>query len=139
MAKKKGKKKDPGKKKAKKKNNKKKNLKKKDSAKKGRKKEFKKKQSEKKKSGKKRNDNKRDKKKEVQRQDPLVSTAPPKIEKPKSSAAVTSAKSSDYNVRDALKKLKTLKSQEQVQAFTKGEKRVTITRAISPALRKFGS
>ena len=119
MAKKKSKKKDPGKK-----EEKEKKLKKKASGKK-------------KKSGKKKGSKKELKKK---KQAPVKAVAaspvkadPVKVESPgkKKAQAVSPAdQSSNYNVRDAVSKLKQLKGLEEVAAFTKGEKRVTVTRAI---------
>jgi hypothetical protein len=144
MAKKKDKKKEKGKKKNKQKDRKKKNLKKKDLAKKDKKKELKKAQLEKKRSEKKsegkKKGKKKDKKKGIPKQEPLAVTALPKLEKPKvPAAAAASVHSSKYNVRNALIKLRTLKNPEQVRAFTKGEKRKTIIRAVAPVLRKFGT
>ena len=44
--------------------------------------------------------------------------------------------SSNYNVDDAVKKLRSLKNIDQVNAFTKGEKRVTVKRAIKSAMNR---
>ena len=46
--------------------------------------------------------------------------------------------SSNYNVKEAVKVLRTLKSQEEIDVFTKGEKRITINRAIPAARRRLG-
>lgn len=46
--------------------------------------------------------------------------------------------SSNYNVQEAVKKLKAIKSTEELLAFTNGEKRLTITRAISLVKAKLG-
>jgi hypothetical protein len=123
MGKKKGKKKE-----SKKKDLKKKKLRKKDKKKKDKKKEWKKQQPEKK---------KKDRKKRIRRQEPFNFPLEQKVEKPKVQAlAPDRDKSSNYNVLDALKKLKTLKSEQKVLEFTKGEKRKTVAKAIAPALRK---
>ena len=42
--------------------------------------------------------------------------------------------SSNYNVQEAIKKLKAIKSTEELLAFTNGEKRLTITKAIPVAM-----
>jgi hypothetical protein len=42
-----------------------------------------------------------------------------------------------YNVQDAVKKLKELQSMEEVLAFTKGDQRVTVTRAKSALQNSF--
>ena len=44
--------------------------------------------------------------------------------------------SSNYNVRNAIVKLRSLKTEEEILAFTKGEKRVTITRAVPAAVNR---
>ena len=46
--------------------------------------------------------------------------------------------SSNYNVDDAVNKLRTLKNSDQVTKFTKGEKRITVTRAIKGVLNQLG-
>ena len=47
--------------------------------------------------------------------------------------------SSNYNARDALGKLRSLKDPGEVNAFVKGEKRVTVTKAVPALLRKLGA
>lgn len=47
--------------------------------------------------------------------------------------------SSNYNVQNAVSKLKSLKSLEEVNAFTKGEERLTVTRTIPAVLKRFDS
>ena len=44
--------------------------------------------------------------------------------------------SSNYNVDNAVKKLRSLKDANQVDIFTKDEKRITITRAIQGVLNQ---
>lgn len=44
--------------------------------------------------------------------------------------------SSNYNVKDAVKKIRSLKNADQVSEFIKGEKRVTVTRTIKGALNR---
>jgi len=44
--------------------------------------------------------------------------------------------SSNYNVEDAMKKMRSLKNPDQVNEFTKNEKRVTVTRAIKGILSR---
>ena len=70
--------------------------------------------------------------------EPLTSSMPVPAEKPVRKPAPAGAdRSSKYNVREAIKKLRSLKSADQIRAFTRGEKRTTVKRAIAPALRKF--
>ena len=45
-------------------------------------------------------------------------------------------RSSNHNVRDAIKKLRALKSRNRVMEFVKGEKRATVTKAIPTALNR---
>ena len=44
--------------------------------------------------------------------------------------------SSNYNVTDAVKKLRSLKSPDELLAFTKGEKRLSIKRVIPAAINR---
>jgi hypothetical protein len=44
--------------------------------------------------------------------------------------------SSNYNVRLALKKIRTLKTKEELLQFTEGEKRLTITKIIPVAIKR---
>ena len=44
--------------------------------------------------------------------------------------------SSNYNVQDALAKLRELKTKEEILSFTKGESRVTLIRAIPAVLNR---
>lgn len=116
-----------------KKKTKKKSLKKKDA----KKKDKKRKKEEKKKSLKKKALKKKDKKnKEGRKKD--------RSKKKKEIPAILSTPgfdnhSSNYNVRDALKKLRSLERQEDVQTFTRGEERRTITRAIPGVMRRLGN
>ena len=128
MAKKKGKKKETKKKNIKKKDKKKKLLKKEGLKKKAlKKKALKKKDSKKKKTDKKGSAKKITKGKETRKSDQIVQIP---------AADISGDHSSNYNVREAVKKLRSLKSKEEVQAFIKGEKRVSITRAIQPVLNR---
>ncbi len=106
MAKKKSKKKDEKKKVGKKKLLKLKLLKKKNS-----KKKDSKKKNSKKKDSKKKNSKKKDSKKKADH-------------------------SSNYNAPLAVKKLRTLKTKEELLAFTKGEKRLTVTKVIPAAMKR---
>jgi hypothetical protein len=115
------------KKKTKKKSLKKKDTKKKDKRKKEEKKKSLKKKTLKKKDKKKKPGRKKDqgkKKKEI----PAMSSSP-----------AFGDHSSNYNVRDALKKLRSLERLEEVQAFTRGEERRTLTRAIPGVMRRLGN
>ena len=117
MARKKGKKKNP----------RKKDLKKKDVKKELKKKKSKKKEPKKKKPIKKDIRKKKTKKKDARKQD-----------KPKGQAISYTDHSSNYNVRNAVNKLRSLTSPEQVQIFTKGEERLTVTRSIPAVIKRFG-
>jgi hypothetical protein len=122
MAKKKGKKKETKKKDPKKKGKKKKDLKK------GlKKKALKKKDNKKKKKDKKASVKKTTKGKEPRKRDRIEQIT---------AADSPGDHSSNYNVQEAVKKLRTLNKTEDVQAFIKGEKRITITRAIQPVLNR---
>jgi len=80
---------------------------------------------------------KKSKKKELKKKDLKKKNNKKKELKKKVIKTETSFKdhSSNYNVRNALQKLRTLKKLEDVETFTKGEKRLTINRAV-PALKK---
>ena len=122
MAKKKSKKKDNKKKDSKKKELKKKNLKKKASRKKeAKKKELKKKDIKKKESKKK--------------QKKAKATANASVQ-PKTQVQEFTDHSSNYNVKLALSKLRSLKSTEELNSFIKGEERKTIIRAIPAAMNR---
>jgi len=58
---------------------------------------------------------------------------------PDTAKTVFSERSANYNVRDAIGKLRSLKNTEDVNIFIKGEKRVTITKAVPAVLRKLES
>ena len=45
--------------------------------------------------------------------------------------------SSNYNVKEAVIKLRSLKSKEDLLSFTKGEKRLTVTKATPAAMNRF--
>ncbi|PID91419.1 MAG: hypothetical protein CSA96_08515 [Bacteroidetes bacterium] len=44
--------------------------------------------------------------------------------------------SSDYNVKEALRRMRAIEEKEALLAFVKGEKRVTVTRAIPAAMNR---
>ena len=120
-------------KKNKKKNSKKKDLKKKELKKKAAiKKELKKKKIKKRETKKKYTKNKKIKKKKK-----ALKIKPVKADKPKIPSDSSADHSSNYNVRDAIAKLRSLKSLEQVKVFTKGETRITITRSIPAVMNRF--
>jgi hypothetical protein len=127
MAKKKAKKKDIKKKDLKKKDKKKKSQKKKDLKKKDLKKKLGKKKSKKKDSIK-----KTSKKKISQSKESVV-----KKTETAASPIVLNDHSSNYNVREANKMLRALKSPEEIRAFTKGETRLTVNRVVTAVLRHF--
>ena len=122
------------KKKSKKKDNKKKDIKKKLKKKVSKKKDLKKKYS-KKKSTKKKDPKKKDPKK---KEDKKISEGKPDeqipisvtVDQPKAKSPIVSDHSSNYNVSNAVKKLRSLKSVDKVLLFTKGDKRLTVTNAI---------
>ena len=120
MAKKKNKKKKDNKAKSKKK----KILKKKDS----KKKILKKKKAEKKALNK--------KKKSAPKKEKSLKTKLPKQVSPAPVAKVSSDHSSNYNVRDAVVKLRAMQNPDHVRVFTKGETRLTIIKALSPVISR---
>ncbi|MFC2111734.1 hypothetical protein ACFLTA_00550 [Bacteroidota bacterium] len=128
MAKKKAKKKDAKKKNVKKKAEKKKSLKKKELKKKDLKKKVRKKKESKKKDS---------EKKGISKKASLKKTSTVKTDRPVASTAVTGDHSSNYTVREANKILRSLKNAEEVQAFTKGETRLTVNRVVQAVLRHF--
>ena len=58
-----------------------------------------------------------------------------KVSKKKDSKK-TADHSSNYNAPLAVKKLRTLKTKEELLAFTKGEKRLTVTKVIPAAMKR---
>ena len=56
--------------------------------------------------------------------------------KPAASAAAPADHSSNYNVQDAVKKLRTIKTREKLLEFAKGETRVTVTKVIPARLNR---
>lgn len=135
MAKKKSKKKNLKKKDLKKKEKKKKELKKKKREKRERKKKGLKvkeirEDKPKKIKSKKKGGQKKEKKRKIPIEKPATAEAP---------AGTTTDHSSNYNARDAVRKLRTLKSAEQVQEFTKGEQRLTVTQVIPGVMKRFGT
>jgi hypothetical protein len=105
-------------------------------AKKKKKKSIRKKDIKKKKVLKKKDSKKKLKKKAAKNKE-LKNQALKKKSQPEKGPDVFSDHSSNYNVRNALAKLRSLRSPEEVNAFTKGEKRLSVTRAIPPMLRRF--
>jgi len=64
-------------------------------------------------------------------------TAVPKAPAKKAATPrVSTDHSSNYNVQDAIKKLRAIKSKDEFMSFIKGEKRLTVTRVIPAALNK---
>ena len=132
MAKKKSKKKDN-----KKKDNKKKVLK----LKLKNKKETKKKEA-KKKEAKKKDKKKKEKKKKSPKKKPsnvnLITEKPSLVKARLKDTPVIKNEdhSSNYNAKDALLKLRSLKSRDEITAFTKGEKRITVTKAMPVAFNR---
>ncbi len=133
MAKKKATKKEPKKKVAKKKATKK-ELKKKEAKKKVTRKELKKKEAKKKKS------KKKSSKKKLKQVQPssgaAVKPSSAAAVKPKAPASKITDHSSSYKVTDAIKKLRSLKTPEELLAFTKGEKRLTVKKVIPAAMKR---
>ena len=113
--------------------------KKKSKKKKLKKQDAKKKALEKKEQKKKKLEKKELKKKKLKKKEQSKKESGKKESRKKETTAVLADQSSDYNVRDALARLKTLKNQAEVEAFTKGEERLTITKAIPVALRRVNS
>ena len=133
MAKKKSKKKEDKKKEGKKKLLKLKLNKKKDSKKKDCKRKEKKKKEKKKKEKKKKKPGKKLPLAEVQPE--IRSTSAPKSASNKP-ISIKTDHSSNYNAPLAVKKLRTLKTKEELLQFTKGEKRLTITKVIPAAMKR---
>ena len=136
-------KKKDSKKKKKKKDSKKKDSKKKDSKKKGQKKKDSKKKKGKKKSAEKVHVEKPLRAKFAQQKifvsDPkpvLKATTEPASKPPRRPTAGKADKSTNYNVKDAIAKLRAIKSRDELMVFIKGEKRVTITKVIPATLNK---
>ena len=80
-------------------------------------------------------------KKKTEKKDINLKEAPTKsvsklVPKPKVAIKQTVDQSSNYNVQDAIAKLRALKTKEELLAFVKGEKRVTVTRVIPAALNR---
>ncbi len=116
----------------------KKGKKKKDVKKKDIKKELKKKKLKKKESKKKDIRKKKTKKKDARKKGKILKAKVVKSDKPKKQAISYTDHSSNYNVREAVKELRSLTSPEQVQIFTKGEERLTVTRSIPAVIKRFG-
>lgn len=70
---------------------------------------------------------------ELQKPEPVVEVVKPPVSKP----AANIDHSSNYNVKDAVAKIRLLKTKEEVLSFTMGEKRVTVTRVLTAAVNKF--
>ncbi len=130
------------KKKSKKKDNRKKGNRKKDLEKKIK---LKRKKAAKKKDAKKKDAKKKDaKKKDTKKKNILKSKGVGVLEKPVPAASaprkVPEIKkeddSSKYNATEAIKKLRALKSREELLSFTKNEKRVTVAKVIPAAMKR---
>ena len=136
MAKKKSKKKDKDSKKSEKKKLLKLKLKKEKST--GKKKKEGKKKAEKKKAEKKKDGKKEKKKKEGKKKGKVAEEVlvPESLERTVSQPEpeLVSDSSQDYNAQNALVKMRSLKTREEILAFTKGETRVTVTRSIQAAI-----
>ena len=126
------------KKKSKKKSNKKKDIKKKKLIKlKLQKKKDAKKKVAKKKEAKKKDAKKKDVKKKSPKKKVNVEKSQPVAKaQPVAPIIKNEDHSSKYNVKDAIKKLRTLKSKDELLSFTKGEKRLTVTRIIPAAMSR---
>lgn len=111
--------------------------KKKDSKKKVSKKKEPKKKDLKKKDSKKKGSKKKDLMK-VERTKELMAEKPSPVTsvKPEVKNTRNEDHSSNYNVTEAVKKIRLIKSKEKLLSFTKGEKRVTITQIIPPILSR---
>ena len=86
----------------------------------------------KKKLAKKKNLNKKESKKKTKK----LKAKEKKKNKPTVPVSSFTDHSSNYNVQNAVSKLRSLKSQKDVQAFTNGEERTTITRLIPGMMKK---
>ena len=73
----------------------------------------------------------------VQKQETEIEKIGDQVHKLESSVVDEADSSLKYNVQDAVKKLKELESMEEVMAFTKGDQRVTVTRAKSALQNSF--
>ena len=141
MAKKKSKKKESKKKDEKKKRLIKLKLKKKLAQKKDtKKKESRKKESRKKdtrkKDTRKKDNKKKDTRKKSDQKLKIDQPLPEASTQPQASAIKNEDHSSSYNVSDAVKKLRAMKTKEELLSFTKGEKRLTVTRVIPAAMNR---
>lgn len=118
-----------------------KKIKKKKDNKKKKKKILKKKEAKKKDQKKKLIAKKLKKNKEKKTKDPIKKKKSPKTVvsvdvSPTPVSEILSDHSVNYNVRDALSKLRALQNQDQVRVFTEGDKRLTITKAIPPIIAR---
>lgn len=95
-----------------------------------------KKKEAKKKEAKKKDIKKKEAKKKSNQKLKVDKTPPGATAQPKASTIKEEDHSSNYNVSDAVKKLRSLKSKEELLSFTKGEKRLTVTRIIPAALNR---
>ena len=113
---------------------KKKSKKKEDKKKDSKKKKLLKLKLKKKKDAKKKVAKKKDAKKKVAKKPAPVAAVAPKAPQPKNEDH-----SSNYNVKESVAKLRSFKTREEILAFTKGEKRITVTRVIPAALNRLKS
>ena len=75
------------------------------------------------------------KKKDSKKKDSKKKDSKKKDSKKKDSKKKTDH-SSNYNAPLAVKKLRTLKTKEELLSFTKGEKRLTVTKVIPAAMKR---
>ena len=65
-----------------------------------------------------------------------VETTKPKTVVKGAESAASTEKSINFNATVAVQKIRTLKTIEALKTFTRGEKRVTVKRAIQPAINR---
>ena len=101
-----------------------------------------KKKAAKKKEAKKKDKKKKDKKKKSpKKKQPIVAQVVEKpaevtVAQPKKPVSKKADHSTNYKAIEAVKKLKSLKERDEILAFTKGEKRVTVTKATATVLNR---
>jgi len=90
----------------------------------------------KKKELKKKNQKKKESKQKKSKKKIQAITSSVSIEKPREQGSKSIDHSVNYNVRLAVQKLRSLQTPSEIQAFTEGEKRITITKAIPAAMSR---
>ena len=65
----------------------------------------------------------------------IRSTSAPKAA-PNKPIAIKTDHSSNYNAKEAVKKLRTFKTKDELLSFTKGEKRLTVKKVIPAAMKR---